>query len=213
MTEAFLEDLRRRGAAAGVEIPEILGASLGRYFELLAVWNDKVNLTGFSLGSPTDAAIDRLFIEPLIASRAVTRPVAAMVDLGSGGGSPGIPMALALTPERTVLVEAKVRKSVFLKEVARELGITNRVDIQTARFETLSTNPAFSGAFDLATVRAVRVGAPESRVVSMFLRPGGQMLVFHAADKPPTGIGDEFRFLEIIPLETGGGVISVMVRV
>ncbi len=137
-----------------------------------------MNLTGFQLDSPTDAAIDRLFIEPLIAAASIDHGVQALIDIGSGGGSPGIPMALALCPGRTVLVEARAKKATFLKEATRALGLSHRIDVLTARFEDLAATSEMSEAFDLLTVRAVRVDSDEMLTLTTFLGPGGQLILF-----------------------------------
>ena len=96
--------------------------SLEQYFELLTRWNAKINLTAFSLAEPDDEALDRLLVEPVVASCHVNPPVGSVIDIGSGSGSPAIPLRLALGATRLTLVEAKTRKAVFLVEALRHLG-------------------------------------------------------------------------------------------
>ena len=74
-------------------LDESLASSLVTYYELLARWNRKINLT--SLEDP-DEAIDRLLLEPVIAARHLSPAVVNVMDVGSGGGSPALPLALAL---------------------------------------------------------------------------------------------------------------------
>jgi 16S rRNA (guanine527-N7)-methyltransferase len=93
----FQDRLARRARRAGVTISPALAAKLEAYFKLLTAWNTKMNLTGLDLAEQSPAAIDRLLIEPLVASKHVTSPVTRMIDIGSGGGSPAIPLALALS--------------------------------------------------------------------------------------------------------------------
>ena len=92
MFEARLAE-RLRGLAVG--LPGDRLTKLTEYFELLRRWSLKVNLTGFDLEDPTDEAIDRLFVEPVIASRYLSG-TSALVDVGSGAGSPAIPVTLML---------------------------------------------------------------------------------------------------------------------
>jgi 16S rRNA (guanine527-N7)-methyltransferase len=159
--------------------------SLEQYFELLTRWNAKINLTAFSLAEPDDEALDRLLVEPVVASRHVSGPVGAFIDIGSGSGSPGIPLRLALGATRVVLVEAKTRKAVFLVEALRHLGIADG-SVETARFEQLLTRPELHEAFDLLTIRAVRVESRTLLTLQAFLRPGGRLFWFRGPGGPDT---------------------------
>ena len=182
----FKERLVRRARRAGLSVPADLAGHLEIYYRLLSTWNRKVNLTALSLDEPTDDAFDRLLIEPLVAARHVPAGVKKMLDVGSGGGSPALPLALALPPGISLLmVESKTRKSVFLREAIRALGL-QAADVATARFEELLTRPDLHETHDLVTIRAVRV---ETRVLlglQAFLRPGGQIFLFRGqgSDRP-----------------------------
>jgi 16S rRNA G527 N7-methylase RsmG len=90
----FRDRLRRRAKRASLEISPELGDGLERYFALLTKWNAKINLTSFKLEpSGDDEAIDRLLVEPLVAARHVTAMAQSAIDIGSGGGSPALPLA------------------------------------------------------------------------------------------------------------------------
>lgn len=174
--------LTRRLRKAGLSPDRALLASLERYFELLARWNAKINLTAFSLGDPKDEAIDRLLVEPVVAARHVG-PVSTIIDIGSGSGSPAIPLRLALGPARLTLVEVKTRKAVFLVEALRHLDLGDG-SVETARFEQLLTRPELHEAFELLTIRAVRVEARTLLTLQAFLRPGGKLLWFRGGTAP-----------------------------
>jgi 16S rRNA G527 N7-methylase RsmG len=64
------------------------------YYRLLNHWNKKINLTALRLESLSDHAIDRILVEPLVAAEAVSRSSIEWWDLGSGGGSPAIPIKI-----------------------------------------------------------------------------------------------------------------------
>jgi 16S rRNA (guanine527-N7)-methyltransferase len=157
--------------------------SLEQYFELLTRWNAKINLTAFSLAEPDDEALDRLLVEPVVASCHVNPPVGSVIDIGSGSGSPAIPLRLALGATRLTLVEAKTRKAVFLVEALRHLGISDGL-VETARFEQLLTRPELHEAFDLLTIRAVRVESRTLLTLQAFLRPGGRLFWFRGPGGP-----------------------------
>jgi len=121
-----------------------------------------------------------LLIEPLVASKHVSSPVTRMIDIGSGGGSPAIPLALALSSPHLMLVEAKARKSVFLREALRTLEMSE-AEVVTSRFEELLARPPLHEAHELLTLRAVRVEGAILMNLQAFVRPGGELFLFKAA--------------------------------
>ena len=177
----FKERLSRRAKKAGIAIPATLADGLWVYFQLLAKWNAKINLTGLDLQDPTPEGIDRLLIEPLVAAPHANG-AGSLIDIGSGGGSPALPLALALGGVRLVMIEVKTRKSVFLREAARELGLED-ASVVTSRHESLLSDPTFHDAFDLLSVRAVRVEARVFAALQAFVRPGGQVFHFRSVSE------------------------------
>lgn len=199
----FQGRLLRRAKRAGLTIPSDTALRLEVYFRLLETWNRKINLTGFNLGEPTPATLDRLLIEPLVAARHVPAGATRMLDVGSGGGSPAIPMALAIPSIRLLMVESKTRKSVFLREAVRAVALEG-AGVAASRYEELLARPELHEAHDLVTMRAVRV---EPRLLSnlqAFIKPGGVLLLFRgttAADPsetvpPPLAWSATFPLLE-----------------
>jgi 16S rRNA (guanine527-N7)-methyltransferase len=160
-----------------VSLANGLGQQLETYFQLLATWNRKINLTGLNLDDPSPEAFDRLLIEPLVAAKHIPQAARQVMDVGSGGGSPAIPLALAVPAIQLLMVESKTRKAVFLREVIRALALT-RADVATSRFEELLAHPALHEAHDLITVRAIRIEARLLMGLQAFLRPGGWLLLF-----------------------------------
>ena len=174
----FLDRLRRRAKRASAEISPDLAANLERYFALLTRWNAKINLTSFKLEpNGGDEAIDRLLIEPVVAARHVVTSAQNVIDIGSGGGSPALPLALACPRLSLRMVESKTRKAVFLREAIRELELA-RVTVETTRFEELLTRPELHEGLDLVTIRAVRVEPRTLVSLQAFLKPGGQLFLF-----------------------------------
>ncbi len=182
-SKEFRERLQRRTKRAGIVVPANLASQLETYYRLLATWNEKINLTALNLGDGSDEAFDRLLVEPLAAARYLSVQSGRMLDVGSGGGSPAIPMKLAIPGLNLLMVESKTRKSVFLREAIRALALEG-VDVATARFEELLARPDLHEACDIVTIRAVRV---ESRVLTglqAFLKPAALLLLFKG---PSTG--------------------------
>jgi len=158
-------------------LPSQLAVQLEAYYRLLATWNAKVNLTGLKLSDAPVNALDRLLIEPVVAARHVPPSTARMLDVGTGGGSPAIPLALASSCPYLFMVESKTRKSMFLREVVRTLDLTG-AKVITGRFEELLTRPDFHETFDVVSVRAVRVESRTLQTLQAFVKPGGLVLLF-----------------------------------
>lgn len=179
----FFERLSRRAKAADVSLTIDLAEKLGAYYQILTKWNAKINLTAFRLTPEgDDAAIDRLLIEPVAAARYVADNARSMLDAGSGGGSPAIPLKLASSNLSLRMVEVKTRKAVFLREAVRELGLRD-ADVETARFEELLPRPELHEALDIVSIRAVRVETRTLNTLQAFLRPGGKIMLFRGASK------------------------------
>jgi 16S rRNA (guanine527-N7)-methyltransferase len=172
-----IERIRKRARRLSVSASVELLSALDRYLQLLARWNAKINLTAFRLDEPTDDAIDRLLVEPLVAARHLPTGKVALLDIGSGSGSPGIPLRLASGDASLTLVESKTRKAVFLSEAVRHLQL-DEAKVESARFEQLLTRPELHEAFDVLSIRAVRVELKTLLTLQAFLRPGGQLFWF-----------------------------------
>ena len=156
--------------------PGVLQGCLA-YLSLLTRWNRRMNLTALPLGDSTpDASIDKLLVEPLLAADLVPENCSSWIDLGSGGGSPAIPLRLVHRQGFSRLVEARERKCAFLREAIRtlELGHT-RVD--SVRFESLNVETSV----DLITIRAVRLDSPLLQQISSWLGIGGTLMCFGGA--------------------------------
>lgn len=173
--------IRRRARHAELQLEPPLLAGLEAYYQLLAKWNAKVNLTAFPLSpAGADEAVDRLLLEPVAAARYLPAGARTVLDAGSGGGSPAIPLKLAVPALALRMVESKTRKAVFLREAVRVLGLTGAV-VETSRFEELLARPELHEALDVVTVRAVRIEPRVLMTLQAFLRPKGQLLLFRAA--------------------------------
>jgi 16S rRNA (guanine527-N7)-methyltransferase len=137
--------------------------SVRAHFDLLLKWNQKISLS--SITSPLEAARQHYF-EPMFAARFINSDISTAADIGSGGGFPGIPVAL-LRPELSVtLIESDKRKAAFLGEARRILGLSN-LSVVNDRFENLYTNyELVYPNYELVMVRAIeRFEAQFSRLL------------------------------------------------
>lgn len=165
--------IEKRARRAGIEVSGTLAVQLTEYVELLRHWNTRMNLTALD---DKDAGIDRLIIEPLAAVSHLPREGRA-IDIGSGGGSPAIPLKLAIPALSLLMVESKTRKAAFLREACRQLEVEDVV-VETGRYEALLARPELHEVHDLLTLRAVRIEAHVLRGLQAFVRPGGVVALF-----------------------------------
>lgn len=180
------EKLTRRTAEAGLSLPRGVVEGLDAYFELLRKWNARVSLTSLSVEDCSDDAVDRLLVEPAIAATYLLEPLATVIDIGSGGGSPAIPIKLVSPGLTMVMVESRHKKAVFLREAVRLLSLTHTT-VESTRFEDLLEGPGFPGAADVVTLRAVKVDPQVLDTVQYFLKPGGLLFLFSSVTQPLTG--------------------------
>jgi 16S rRNA (guanine527-N7)-methyltransferase len=179
----FRERLTERANQAGVHIPADAFDPLERYYRLLAKWNEKINLTALPLGKPTDDMFDRLLVEPLATASQIEDAPTSWFDLGSGGGSPGIPIKIVRPRLRLTMVESRARKATFLREVIRELQLGNAT-VENIRVEALMRDTETRGSAQLVTVRAVKVDQEFLGVCRALLAGGGTLILLGSSDPP-----------------------------
>ncbi len=138
----FPELLRSRLAGI-LELPKEQIAALHAHYELLVRWNRVLNLTRIQ---DLEEAIERHYCESLFLASRLPAGSLRIADIGSGGGFPGFPVAIARPDCPVALIESHQRKAVFLREATR--GLPN-VKILAVRAEQVSES------FDVAISRAV----------------------------------------------------------
>ena len=180
----FQDRLARCAVHSDVPLSPSLSVKLETYFRLLSAWNRKINLTGLDLTDPAPEVLERLLLEPVAAAVHLPRDAKRVIDVGSGGGSPAIPMALAAPWVRLTMVESKSRKAVFLREAVRAVELVE-AEVLTTRFEALSTLDDFRGVFDVVSVRAVRVDPEIVGILQSFVRPSGLVFIFVSTAQAP----------------------------
>jgi hypothetical protein len=106
----------------------------------------------------------------------VVRPVRAL-DLGSGGGLPGLVLVSAWPTTDWCLLDANQRRTEFLQEAVDELGLAGRVTVRRGRAEDLAHDPSLRGTFDLVVARSFGKPAVTAECAAGFLAVGGSLVV------------------------------------
>jgi 16S rRNA (guanine527-N7)-methyltransferase len=164
-------DLSARLSELGLTLDDQAIAGLSHYLALLLAINEQMNVTAIT--DPSEAwtrhCLDALTLVAHIP------PSARVVDIGSGGGVPGIPLAIVRRDLRITLVESTQKKARFLSDAARVLGLTN-VTVRAERAEALSNGPLRETA-DVVTARAVARIAVLVPMIAPFLFKNGLALL------------------------------------
>jgi 16S rRNA (guanine527-N7)-methyltransferase len=153
-------------AALGLKLPEGAETKLLAYLALLEKWNRVYNLT--AVRDPermvSHHLLDSLAAVPYFQGETV-------LDVGSGGGLPGIPLAIARPELRVTLVDSIAKKTTFLLQVKAELGLGN-LDVVTSRVENYRPD----ARFNVVTSRAFSDLKEFVNLTRHLLMPGGRWL-------------------------------------
>jgi 16S rRNA (guanine527-N7)-methyltransferase len=157
---------------------------------------------GFLGPGPVEVQLEhaRAFAEAVEAALAPSAP-RAVVDLGSGGGVPGLVLASRWEAASFLFVEARARRAAFLLRAVAELGMGGRVTVEAARAEVVGRTPSRRGGFDVATARGFGRPAAVAECAAPFLEVGGVLVV----SEPPNSVGAGARWPEAGLAELGMG--------
>ena len=160
--------------AAGIELEPGDPDRLRRYLQSLLDANERFNLTAIT--DPAEAWVrhvqDSLTLVPFLASAEAK----TVIDVGSGGGLPGLPLAIAMPDVQFTLLEATGKKSSFIFGVAEELGLAN-VRVLNERAEVAGQDHhAHRGMYDAVTSRAVGRLQVLAELTVPFAKEGGTVL-------------------------------------
>ena len=171
-------DLIIEGAAAfGID----LGADQTRQFAVHAAelmrWNRKINLTRIT--DPVEAAVKH-YVDSLPPVRLLPRR-GTLLDIGSGGGFPGVPLKIMVPSLSVRLIDAVRKKTHFLKQVIRVLDLKD-IDARHIRSDALCRDPAEMGRYDAIMCRAVTDLAAFTETAAPLAAPGGVIIALKGKD-------------------------------
>ena len=153
-------------AALGLALPDAAEAKLLAYLTLLDKWNRVYNLTAVR-------DVERMVSHHLLDSLAAVPYFRgeAVLDVGSGGGLPGIPLAIARPQLQVTLIDSIAKKTAFLRQAKADLGLAN-VNVVTGRVEDYRPE----SGFDVVTSRAFSDLREFVTLTRHLLKPAGRWL-------------------------------------
>jgi 16S rRNA (guanine527-N7)-methyltransferase len=185
-------------------LPDDARRKLAAYRELLLSASQSVNL----ISDRSAAAVDERHIAESLAVLHASEAAgllpsgAPVIDIGSGGGLPGIPIAIARPDLAVTLLEATGKKAAFLRHAAETLGLA-RVRVLAARAEDAAHDPAEREAYAVAFARAVAPLAVLVELTLPFVRVGGALVAVKGSRA-----ADEIEAAGGAVRQCGGGAVE-----
>jgi len=205
--EFTINSVRELGLTIGVGQAE----QFMRYLAHLMEWNKTINLT--AIIDPKEIIIKH-FVDSLAALVATSFPKNGVVlDVGSGGGFPGLPLKIVRSDMRLVLIEPVRKKCSFLNSV---IGLLKLQDVSTfdGTIEQYAKRP-IRHAIDMVVVRALKYEEIRKHIPAL-LTSKGKVVLYRAEAIKKQEIGEEFHLVSetalILPQGSGNRVITVMER-
>jgi 16S rRNA (guanine527-N7)-methyltransferase len=165
----------------GLTLDPAARAAIDAHARLLLAWNEHVNLSG--LRTPELVArghvLDSLIAVPALRELGAARPT--LLDLGSGGGYPGVPLAVALPAGRAALVDSIGKKAAFLEVAASAVSEIVEIDVMAERAEDLADRHDQREAWDIVTARAVGSVAEVAELGLPIVKVGGWLVAWKSA--------------------------------
>lgn len=168
--------IQRSSADLGVQLSRGQARQVAQFAALLMKWNRVYNLT--TRAAPAEILshhlLDSLAVAPML-TEATAETGARVLDVGAGGGLPGIPLAIALPTLQFTLVDAVQKKTAFIEQVKLELGLANLSAVH-ARVEDYRAPP-----FEIVVARAFSSLDEMARLTAHLLKPSGHWLAMKGA--------------------------------
>ena len=209
-TDKFLKFFVEGAKKLGFSFQENILEKFHLYYKELCVWNRSVNLTG--LQTEQEQAV-LLFADSLAGSLLFAENTSlSIIDIGTGGGFPGIPLKLAFPSLQTTLMEPRANKTAFLHTVIGKLELTG-ISVLQKRLEACRSFRNEEDKWDIAISKAVSLEAILPHVKNI-LKKDGKLVVFRSSNIDNR---DNLRGLTIdreiayeLPYDFGTRVLSVL---
>lgn len=200
----FYELMKSAAIDANLDLSEYQYEQFIKYMRLLQEWNEKVNLTAIT---EDEDVIKKHFIDCIKAFKSKpVREAKTIIDVGTGAGFPGIPMAIMNSKTKVTLLDSLNKRVNFLNTVIKELDLKNVTTIHS-RAEDGARKSELREKFDVATSRAVANMAVLSEFCMPYVKINGHFIAL----KGPS-IDEELKNANVA-IKTLGGELKGLVEV
>lgn len=178
MTESIRSEFIKNAAEIDIQLNDQMLSSFEIYYKNLVEWNSVMNLTAIT---EEKDVYEKHFLDSLTITQIVSRETlekgCTLLDLGTGAGFPGLPIAIVFPNIKVILVDSLNKRIRFLEDTVNKLGLTNVTAIH-ARAEELSRNKKYREKMDFCCSRAVANLSTLTEYCLPFVKTGGSFISY-----------------------------------
>ena len=204
MTESIRREFIENASEIGIDLNDKMLSSFDIYYKNLLEWNAVMNLTAIT---EEKDVFEKHFLDSLTITKIVSRETldkgCILMDLGTGAGFPGLPIAIVFPNIQVVLVDSLNKRIRFLEDTVQKLGLSNVTCIH-ARAEELSRNKKFREKMDFCCSRAVANLSTLSEYCLPFVKKGG-FFISYKTEQVQSEIDQGKNAIKVL----GGGNVQV----
>ncbi len=168
-------DLKEAIMEMGLACSDLQAGQFEAYMRGVLEWNEKVNLTRIT--EPEEFVVKHFLDSLVCCNRREFRQAERIIDVGTGAGFPGVPLAILAPEKKFVLMDSLAKRLRIIDELCAEAGISN-VETVHARAEELARNKNHRERYDLCVSRAVANMAVLSEYCLPFIKVGGAFMAY-----------------------------------
>ena len=174
-----MEALKKALELMGGPSDEVTINKYQQYMEGVLEWNEKVNLTNIT--DPEEFVIKHFIDSIICIDYPEFEEAGKIIDVGTGGGFPGVPLAIAAPDKEFILMDSLNKRLKIIDELCGQIGIGNVTTVH-ARAEELAKNKAHREQYDLCVSRAVANMATLAEYCLPFIKVGGCLMAYKGPD-------------------------------